>query len=140
MVRAHLAAVGAVDLTHLLLDEGVPRLAEHRHAAVRAHDVERVPGEARVVDDARTGLLLEERLREQTDEVVALDETACVIEKETAVEVTVPSETHIGAVLADRLDGGRAVGLEHRVRHAVREVAVGRVAHLDELERQMRLE
>ncbi len=116
------------------------RLAKHRHAAVRAHDIERVPGEARVVDDARTGLALEERLREQTDEVVALDETTCVIEKETAVEVAVPSEAHIGAVLTDRLDGGRAVGLEHRVRHAVREVAIGCVTHLDELERQMRRE
>ena len=58
MVRAHLTAVGAVDLTHLLLDERMTRLAKHRHAAVRAHDVERVPGEARVVDDARTGLAL----------------------------------------------------------------------------------
>ena len=92
------------------------------------------------MDDARTGLLLEEGLRKQTDEVVALDETARMVKEKAAVEVAVPSEAHIGAVLADRLDGGRAVGLEHRVRHAVREVAVGRVAHLDELERQMRLE
>ena len=140
MVRAHLAAIGAVDLAHLLLDEGVARLTEHRHAAVLAHDLERVPGEARVVDDARTTLLLEEGLREQSHEVVALDEGAVLIEEEAAVEVAVPGEAQVGAVLADGLDGGRAVGLEHRVRYAVREMAIGRVPDLDELERQVRLE
>ena len=43
-------------------------------AAVSLHDVEGVPGEARVVHDARAGLALQEHLGEEADEIVALDE------------------------------------------------------------------
>ena len=74
------------------------------------------------------------------DDVVALDERALRVEEEAAVVVAVPGDADIGAGLLERLERRAAVFLEHRVRHAVRERAVGFVAHLDELERQVRLE
>ena len=40
VVRAHLAAIRAVHLAHLLLDERMAGLAQHRLAAVLAHDVD----------------------------------------------------------------------------------------------------
>ena len=65
---------------------------------------------------------------------------ALLVEEEAAVVVAVPGEADVGARAADGIRRGRAVLLEHRIRHAVRERAVGVVIDLDELERQMRLE
>jgi hypothetical protein len=58
----HLAAVGAVDLAHLLLDEGMTGLAHDGHAAQSLHHVNGVPRQARIVDDARARLLDEKAL------------------------------------------------------------------------------
>ena len=117
-----------------------PGLAHDRHAAEALHGVDGVPGEARVVDDARAGLFGEERLGQQADDVVALDERALRVVEEAAVVVAVPGDADIGAGFAQRLERGPAVFFEHGVGHALREVAVRLVPHLDELERQMRLE
>ena len=90
--------------------------------------------------DARTRLLAQEGLGEEPHEVVALDELPPLVEEETAIVVAVPGESHIGTARAHRLGGGGTVFLQHGVRHAVREGAVGLVIDLDELERQVRLE
>ena len=139
-MRAHLAAVGTVHLAHLLLDERVAGLAHDRHAAKALHGVDGVPGEPRVVDDARAGLFDEECLGQQADDVVALDERALRVVEEAAVVVTIPGDAHIGAGFAQRFERGPAVFFEHGVGHALRKLAVRLVPHLDELERQMRLE
>ena len=39
---------------------------------------------------------------EQTDEIIAFDESPFVIEEETAVEIAVPRKTKIRAMLDDR--------------------------------------
>ena len=139
-MRAHLAAVDRVFLAHDLLDERVARLALHRPAAERFDGLDRVPHEARVVDDRLARVLAEHALRQQPDDVVALDEAAVLVEEKTAVEVAVPGDAEVGPGRADGVDRGRPVLDEHRVRHAVREVAVRLVVHLDELERQVRLD
>jgi hypothetical protein len=58
VVGAHLAAVYGVDLAHPLLDEGMTRLALHGFATARGDEIERVPREPRVVDDALAARLL----------------------------------------------------------------------------------
>src|SRR5256885_5361813 len=84
--------------------------------------------------DARAGLLLEEALRQEPDQIVPLDELPALIEEEAAVVVPVPGETDVRAGATHHIGGGGAVFLPHRVRHPVREGAVGLVVHLDELE------
>ena len=97
MVRAHLAAVHRIDLAHLLLDEGVAGFAQHRLAAVLLHDLDRVPGQARIVHDARAVMAAQERLGQQADQIVALDEAALLVEEEAAIVVPVPGESEVGA-------------------------------------------
>ena len=137
---AHLAAVDTIHFPHALLYEGVPGLGLHRASAVRLHDVERVPGQPRIVDDRGAGMTPQERLGEQTHDVVPLDELALLVEKEATVIVAVPGHGQVGAMRAQRLDRCTMVRDQHRVRHAVRKAAVGLVLHLDELERQKGLQ
>ncbi len=140
VVAAHLAAVDRVRLAHALLHERVAGLALHGPAAGRAHDLLRVPDDARVVHDRRAAVLFEERRREQADDVVAVDEAPLLVEEEAAVEVAVEGDADVGAREAHVARRHLAVLLEHRVRHAVREVAVGLVVDLREAERQQLLE
>src|SRR6185437_8160255 len=56
VVRAHLAAIDAIDLPHLLLDESMTGLAEYRLAPMAADQVDGVPGETRVVHDTPASL------------------------------------------------------------------------------------
>ena len=139
-MRAHLAAVHRVHLAHHLLDERVAGLALHRLAAVLLDDLQRVPGQARVVDDAPTREALEEHRRQQADDVVALDEGALLVEEEATVEVAVEGDADVRLLAQHRLGGHRAVFFQHRVRHAVRERAVRLVVQLDELKRQVVLD
>src|SRR6266850_7581467 len=140
MVGAHLPAVRGIDLAHLVLDERMSGFAQYRRAAIAAYDVERVPGEARVMHDARSGLLPEKGLRQEPDQVVPLDELSALIEEEAAIVVPIPGHAHIRAGATHHIGGGGTVFLQHRVRDAVWEGAIGFVVHLDELEREVRLE
>ena len=90
MMGAHLAAVDGVAVAHHLLDEGMAGLGQHRLAAVLVHDIQRVPGQARVVHDAAARFALQEHLGQQADQVVTLDEGAVLVE-EAAVEVPRPT-------------------------------------------------
>ncbi len=105
MVRAHLPAVDGVFLAHPLLDERMPRLRHHRLAAAAGHDVHRVPCQTRVVDDFRPRLFLQERFRQQADNVVPLDKRRLVIEQEAAVEVAVKGDTHVRLMCTHRVGG-----------------------------------
>ncbi|VAU34750.1 Uncharacterised protein [Klebsiella variicola] len=131
MVRAHLPAVDGVFLAHPLLDERMPRLRHHRLAAAAGHDVHRVPRQPRVVNDFRPRLLLQERFRQQTDNVVPLDKRRLVIEQEAAVEVAVKGDTHVRLMCTHRVGGVLAALRQQRVRDTVREMAVRLVMHLD---------
>ena len=119
MMRAHLPAVDRIDLAHLLLDEGMSGTALHRLAAEPPDDVDGVPGQARVVDDARAGVTLQERLGQQPDQVIALDEAAVLVEEEAAVEIAIPGQADVRAAPAHRLDGAAAIGLDHRIGNAI---------------------
>src|SRR5687767_9340265 len=136
----HLAAVGSIGLTHYILHEGVPRLRHDRLAAQGLHQFHRCPGQSRVMDYSGTRFTTQEHGGKQSDDVIALDEVARLIEQETAIVVTVPGNAQISLVLSNGLNGGLAVLLDHRVRHAIREGAIRLVMNLDELEWQMRFE
>src|SRR5690242_13455346 len=111
-MRAHLTTVGAVDFPHLLLDERMPGLAQHRLAAMAANDVYGVPGQARIVNDAGTGLAFEKRRGQQSHEVVTLDELTLLVEEEAAIVVPVPGQAHIGTRAAHDIRRRRAILLE----------------------------
>ncbi len=140
MMCTHLAAVDAVDLAHLLLDKGMPGLAQHRHTAPAAHDVQSIPGEARIVDDAGARLDFQKGFRQQTHEVVAFDELPVLVKEEAAVVIAVPRQPDGRPGPAHDLRGGRLVLEEHGIRDAVRECSVRGVMDLDEFEGQVRLQ
>ncbi len=132
VVGTHLAAVDGVFFAHTLFDEGVAGFGHHRRAACGRHHVDGVPGKARVMNDFRARVFLEERFRQQADNVVALDELPFLVEQEAAVEVTVKGDAHVRTVLNHRVAGVVAALRQQRVRNTVREVAVRGVVHLDE--------
>ena len=108
-----------------------PDLLMHRHAAQALDDVERVPRQARVVDDARCrAACARNACGQQADDVVALDELRPSVEEETAVVVAVPGDRRSRRLTAQRFERAAAILLEHGVRHAVRETAVRLVATL----------
>ena len=90
--------------------------------------------------DAATRVLRQNAFRKQTDDVVALDECASLIEQEAAVEVAVPRDTHVRAMLEHRVTRNILVFQQHRVRDPVRKRPIRFVMHLDEFERQVCLE
>ena len=120
---AHLAAVDGIDFAHLVLDEGMAALAHDGLAAVLLADLDRVPDQARVVDDLGARVLGEERFREEAYHIITLDEAALFVKEEAAVEVAIPCHADICMLLAH-----------------VREVAVRLVVDLDEVERELLLE
>ncbi len=120
MVGTHLAAIGSIHFAHFLLDERVSGFAEYRLPAPAANDIERVPCQPGIVNDARAGFFFEEGLRQQTHEIIPLDKSPVVIKKETAVEIPIPSEADIRSAATDRLDGRQAIFFQHGVRDAVR--------------------
>ncbi|SAJ11139.1 Uncharacterised protein [Klebsiella aerogenes] len=130
-MRTHLTAVDGVFLAHPLFDKRMPGLRHHRLAAAAGHDVHRVPRQARVVNDFRPRLLLQERFRQQADNVVPLNKRRLVIEQEAAVEVAVKGNPHIRLMRAHRVGGVLTALRQQRVRDTVREMAVRLVMHLD---------
>jgi len=98
-MRAHFAAVQRILPPHPLLDEGVAGLALYGDTARRPHLLDRVPGQARVVDDFRARLPCQQGFRQQADQVITFDEPAAGVEEETAVEIAVPGQPQIGIVL-----------------------------------------
>ena len=62
-------------------------------------DFDGVPGQARIVHHFAAGLAAQQYRGQQSDNVVALDEAALLIEQKAAVEVPVPGDAEIGAVI-----------------------------------------
>ncbi len=137
VMRTHLAAINGVLAPHALLDEGMPGLRHHRHAAALLDDVDGVPGQPRIVDDLGPRVLEQKRFGQQPDDVITLDETAALVEQKTAIIIPVPGDAEIRAGRHHRLGRDRAMLRQQGVRHAVREGPVRLVLQLDELKRQM---
>ena len=53
------------------------------------------------MDDLLARIACEQGLSQQADQVIALDEAAAGIEEEAAVEVAVPGDAEVGAVLTN---------------------------------------
>ncbi len=128
---AHLPAVNRIFLTHPLFNERMPGLRHHRRAAAAGHHIHRIPRQTRVVDNPGARLLLQERFRQQANNIIAFDKFCIVIKHKAAVEVTVKGDTHVRAVLAHRIRGVLPALRQQRVRDTVREVADRLVMHLD---------
>ena len=139
-MRAHLSAIDGVFGAHALFDKRMAGLALHGPTAEARHDGLRVPGQARIVHHRGAGMVFQESLGEQADHIVALDKASAGIEKETAIEIAIPGDAEVGAVLAHRLYAGAAVLFEQGIGNAVGKVAVRLVAQLDKRKRQMRFE
>ncbi len=90
------------------------------------------------MDDLVAGMLGQDGRASKPDHIVALDEAAVLVEEEAAVEIAVPGDAEIGAVIAHRPGGGLAVFGQQRVGDAVGEGAVRLMVDLDELEGQVR--
>ena len=116
------------------------RLALHRTAAGPLDDLDRVPGQARIVDDRSAGATLEQRLGQQADQVIPLDEAPRLVKEEAAVEIAVPGDADVRACSSDRLGRDLPVLRQQRVGDATGDIAVGLVQHLDEVKREVRLE
>ncbi|CZY75713.1 Uncharacterised protein [Enterobacter cloacae] len=84
------------------------------------------------MNDLRPRIFLEERFRQQADNVIALDELPFLVEQEAAVEIAVKGDTHIRTVFNHRIAGVVAAFWQQRVRDTVREVAIRGVVYLDE--------
>ena len=134
---AHFATIDGVFVAHSLFDEGVASLAFDGFAASGFDQIQGVPGQAGIVNDFAATGLAQELVRQQADDVVAFDEAAGFVEEEAAVVVAVPGNAHGGAILEYGIGSRGAVFRQDRVGHTIREVTIGFVMNLDEVERQM---
>ncbi len=139
-MRTHLATVDRVLRAHALLDERMTGLGLHRRATQSRHDIDGIPGQTRIVNDALPGMLEQKRFGQETNDVIALDELTGLVEQEAAVEIPVPGHPQVGTMGGDRVTGGGTIFLEQRIGHAMRKIAIGIVVDLDELEGQMGFE
>ena len=92
------------------------------------------------MNDLAAGIVEQEHRCQQPHDVIALNKPSFFVEEEAAVEVSVPGDANISAMGVDGRNGGSAILRKHRIRDAVREVAVRFMVHFAKLKRQMRLE
>ena len=136
-MRAHFAAVQHVIVAHAFLHKGMATLAAYRHTAVTLQNSFRIPGKARVKHNLRTRLLVQENLRQQADNIIALDKICLLVKEEAAVEVAIPGNTQICTALTYNLGRSLTVRQQQRVGHTVREGAVRSFVQRNKLKRQM---
>ncbi len=86
----HFPTVDTVDLTHGFLDERMAGFALYRLATVLRNQFDRIPGQARIIDNTFAGILLQQLRPQQSDNVIAFDIAAVMIEQKAAVKITVP--------------------------------------------------
>ena len=140
MVRAHFPAVEGILVAHDLLHEGVSRHTLDRCTAAILNHFQGVPGEPRIVDDPRSRRLIQEGLGKQSDDVIAVDESAVLVEEETAVEIAVPGDPCIRTFPQHGFGRHTPVLLQHGIWNAVGKRTVRSMVNFDEFERQMRLQ
>src|SRR5690554_6564732 len=120
MMSTHLAAIDSVFLAHTLLDERVAGFALDGLPAHGLADCDSVPGEARIVNDRGAGMLLQKALRQQPDDIIALNEGTTFIKKEASIKITIPGNCQIGAALLNGINSGLAILFQQWIRHTIR--------------------
>ena len=93
----------------LLIDKSVAGASLDGSPTSFRYKVMRVPNDPRIVNDRRAWIFGEECLREQTDDIFAVDEGSRVIKEEAAVEIAIPGDAEIGAMGFHRLGRDRRV-------------------------------
>ncbi|SVK48081.1 Uncharacterised protein [Acinetobacter baumannii] len=134
-MSAHLSTINGVFRTHAFFNESMAGFRHHRYAPGIGDHIDGVPTQAWIVDDLRARLFLQEGLRQQADDIIALNEIAFFIEQEAAIEIAVERNAHISAMLTHRIGGIRTTLRQQWVGNTVRERAVRLVMHLDKLQR-----
>ena len=135
-LAGELARHDCIFLAHLVLDKRVPDAGHARLAAVVADGFADGPAAAEVVEDggAAAAGFAEDVHGDQGGEEVHRDDLALVVDEAAAVGIAVERRAEVGSDLDDFLaDGVERAGLE-RVGEVVREGAVERVVHRDDLE------
>ncbi len=133
-----LAAVQGIHLEHLFLDERMAGFRGDNLAAGSTYHRFGIPVQARIMHDARAGMILQQTLCDQPDDVIALDETAILVPEKTAVEITIPGNRQVRAAFQQALFCDLPVFRQQGVRQSVRKAAIRIQLHADELERQSR--
>ena len=139
-MRAHLATIDGVFTAHDFLDKGMPGFALHRHGIIAFYQLAGIPNQPRVVHHFLTGVIEQEALSQQPHHVITFDKAAVFVEKETAVEVSVPGNPHVGFFGQHRIDGWLAVFFQQWIRHPIREIAVRLMMHFHKTEGQAALD
>ena len=95
------------------------RLALDRHSTAVCHQVDGVPRQTRIMNNARLGTLLQKDLGQQADEIVPFDETSFFIEEKTPVKIAVPGKSDIRAMPDNRIGRHGTIFRQQRVGDAV---------------------
>ena len=105
-VAAHLAGERRAGLLHLRLDQGVAGLPHQRLAAELGDAVEQRLARLHVGDDRRAGQLLEHRLGEDHQHLVAPDHAALAVDRADAVAVAVEGDAEVELLVGDERASG----------------------------------
>ena len=132
----HLAAIDDIVFPHALLHESMAALAQDGHAAVLSDNGFRVPDKARIVHDPAARIALQERFRQEADQIVAFNEFSLFVAEETTVEIPIPGNAQVGVGGQDGVAGLFPRGFQHRIRHAMRKSTVRLIIDLFQRERQ----
>ena len=79
-------------------------------------------------------------LGQQAHDVIALDEIPPLIEKATAIKITIPGDAHIRLCSPDGSNGRGPIFLQQWIRYPMRKMTIGLMMHLDESKRQLWLQ
>lgn len=80
------------------------------------------------------GLFLEEGLGQEANDVMAFNKFAGFVEQEAAVEVAIPSNSHVGLMSDYRISGGGAVSGRSGLGMPLGKIRIRVVVHLDEFD------
>src|SRR5690606_36982122 len=109
---------------HHRLEIGVAGATGFGNAAGALNNVDRVPGKTRIVEDLAAWGLFQHTLRNHAYQIIAFHEAALVVVKEAAVEIAIPCNSKISAVLDNSAARFLALFRQKRIGHAVGEAWV----------------
>ena len=101
-MAAHLAGERRAGLLHLRLDQAVAGLPHQRLAAELGDPVEQRLARLHVGDDGRARLLLEHRLGEDREQLVAPDHAALAVDRANPVAVAVERDSEVELLVGDK--------------------------------------
>jgi hypothetical protein len=89
------------------------------------------------MNDLAAGVLGQQALSQQTNNLVALDERAFLIKQEATIKVAIPGNAHIRIMLKHRVTRNVLLLEQHGVRDPIRKRPIRFVMHLCQFERQV---